>query len=93
MEVFLALAYRDPCVGDWAHVDNVELAYTPTNLSYLNRIGALRRTALPHPGWHRPRQSQATRHMIHRYIAWQTSTPTTSESARSPTDIHCLTKH
>jgi hypothetical protein len=30
----------DPRVGDWAAANNVELAYTPTNASWLNRIEA-----------------------------------------------------
>jgi transposase len=31
---------KDRRVGQWAAVNNVELAYTPTNASYLNRIEA-----------------------------------------------------
>jgi hypothetical protein len=30
----------DPRVGGWAAANNVELAYTPTNASWLNRIEA-----------------------------------------------------
>ena len=30
----------DPRVGDWAAANNIELAYTPTNASWLNRIEA-----------------------------------------------------
>jgi hypothetical protein len=30
----------DPRVGAWAAANNVELAYTPTNASWLNRIEA-----------------------------------------------------
>ncbi|CAM5334983.1 hypothetical protein GCM10010266_65000 [Streptomyces griseomycini] len=38
-------AKKDTRVGDWAEADNVELAYAPTNSSWLNRIEA-RFTAL-----------------------------------------------
>jgi transposase len=31
---------KDTRVGDWAQVTNVELAYVPTNASWLNRIEA-----------------------------------------------------
>jgi len=31
---------RDARVGDWAKANNVEIAFTPTNLSWLNRIEA-----------------------------------------------------
>nr|WP_234319047.1 transposase [Streptomyces caelestis] len=31
---------KDSSVGDWAVANNVELAYTPTNSSWLNRIEA-----------------------------------------------------
>ena len=31
---------KDTRVGDWAAANNVELAYTPTNSSWLNRIEA-----------------------------------------------------
>jgi hypothetical protein len=31
---------RDTRVGDWAKANNVELAYVPTNASWLNRIEA-----------------------------------------------------
>jgi hypothetical protein len=30
----------DPRVGQWAQANNVELAYVPTNASWLNRIEA-----------------------------------------------------
>ena len=30
----------DTSVGDWAEANNVEIAYTPTNSSWLNRIEA-----------------------------------------------------
>jgi transposase len=59
-------------VADWAEVNNVEIAYTPTNSSYLNRIEAqftaLRYFALDgtdHPS-HKIQGS-----MIRRYIIWR----------------------
>ena len=62
----------DPRVGDWAAANNVELAYTPTNASWLNRIEAqftaLRYFTLDgtdHPS-HREQGS-----MIRRYIIWR----------------------
>jgi hypothetical protein len=62
----------DPRVGVWAAANNVELAYTPTNASWLNRIEAqfqaLRYFTLDgtdHPSHH----AQAS--MIRRYIAWR----------------------
>ncbi len=62
----------DSRVGDWAEVNNVEIAYTPTNSSWLNRIEAqftaLRYFALDgtdHPS-HREQAS-----MIRRYIIWR----------------------
>jgi transposase len=62
----------DPRVGGWAAANNIELAYTPTNASWLNRIEAqfqaLRYFTLDgtdHPSHH----AQAS--MIRRYIAWR----------------------
>ena len=62
----------DPRVGAWAAANNVELAYTPTYSSWLNRIEAqfqaLRYFALDgtdHPS-HREQAS-----MIRRYIIWR----------------------
>jgi transposase len=62
----------DTMVGDWAKANNVELAYTPTYSSWLNRIEAqfqaLRYFALDgtdHPS-HREQAS-----MIRRYIIWR----------------------
>jgi transposase len=62
----------DPRVGDWAAASNVELAYTPTNASWLNRIEA-QFAALGYftldgtdYGSH-PEQAS----MIRRYIAWR----------------------
>jgi transposase len=62
----------DTRVGDWAKANNVEIAYTPSNCSWLNRIEAqftaLRYFALDgtdHPS-HREQAS-----MIRRYIIWR----------------------
>ena len=63
---------EDPRVGQWAAANNVELAYTPTNASWLNRIEA-QFTALRHftlDGTdHSSHTEQAS--MIRRYIAWR----------------------
>jgi transposase len=63
---------RDARVGTWARANNVEIAYTPSNASWLNRIEAqftaLRYFALDgtdHPG----HKEQAS--MIRRYIIWR----------------------
>lgn len=46
-------------VADWAEANNIEIAYTPTNSSYLNRIEAqFHRPALLRPGRHRPPHPQ-----------------------------------
>ena len=54
----------DARVGKWAKANNVEIAYTPTNSSWLIRIrGAVHRVAVFHAGRDRPRQPQgAGRH-------------------------------
>ena len=63
---------RDQRVGAWAAANNVELAYTPTNSSWLNRIEAqftaLRYFALDGTD-HRTHQEQAS--MIRRYVIWR----------------------
>ncbi len=63
---------KDSRVGDWAAANNVELAYVPTNASYLNRIEchftALRYFALNGTD-HRSHEEQNS--MIRRYIAWR----------------------
>ena len=63
---------RDTRVGAWAAANNVELAYTPTNASYLNRIeghfAALRYFTLDGTD-HGSHAEQAS--MIRRYIAWR----------------------
>ena len=63
---------KDTRVGDWAAANNAEIAYTPTNCSWLNRVEAqftaLRYFALDgtdHPS-HREQAS-----MIRRYIIWR----------------------
>jgi hypothetical protein len=62
----------DPRVGDWAATNNVELAYTPTNASWLNRIEAqfttLRYFTLDGTD-HRSHREQAS--TIRRYLAWR----------------------
>lgn len=63
---------KDTRVGDWAAANNVELAYVPTNASWLNRIEAqfqaLRYFALDGTD-HRSHDEQNS--MIRRYIAWR----------------------
>jgi transposase len=63
---------RDARVGTWAAASNVEIAYTPTNSSWLNRIEAqftaLRYFALNGTD-HASHQEQAS--MIRRYIIWR----------------------
>jgi transposase len=63
---------RDGRVGAWASASNVEIAYTPTNSSWLNRIEA-QFTALRYftlDGTDHPsRKEQAS--MIRRYIIWR----------------------
>jgi transposase len=62
----------DRRVADWAAANNVELAYVPTNASWLNRIEAqfqaLRYFALDGTD-HTSHHQQAS--MIRRYIAWR----------------------
>ncbi len=63
---------KDQRVGNWAAANNVELAYVPTNASFLNRIEcqftALRYFALDGTD-HRSHEEQNS--MIRRYIAWR----------------------
>ncbi len=63
---------KDNRVGQWAEASNVEIAYTPTNSSYLNRIEAqftaLREFTLNGTD-HADHREQAS--MIRRYIAWR----------------------
>jgi transposase len=62
----------DSRVGDWASANNVELAYVPTNASWLNRIEAqfqaLRYFTLDGTD-HRSHEEQNS--MIRRYIIWR----------------------
>jgi transposase len=63
---------KDRRVGTWAQANNVEIAYTPTNSSWLNRIEAqftaLRYFALDGTD-HATHKEQAS--MIRRYIIWR----------------------
>jgi transposase len=63
---------KDKRVGGWAAASNVEIAYTPTNASWWNRIEAqftaLRYFALDGTD-HATHQEQAS--MIRRYIIWR----------------------
>lgn len=63
---------QDQRVGEWAQANNVELAYVPTNASWLNRIEAqftaLRYFALDGTD-HQTHQQQNS--MIRRYIRWR----------------------
>ena len=63
---------KDQRVGAWASANNAEIAYTPTNSSWLNRIEAqftaLRYFALDGTD-HTTHQEQAS--MIRRYIIWR----------------------
>ena len=63
---------KDQRVGNWAAENNVELAYVPTNASWLNRIEcqftALRFFTLDGTD-HRSHEEQNS--MIRRYIAWR----------------------
>ncbi|HEX4815142.1 MAG TPA: IS630 family transposase [Nonomuraea sp.] len=63
---------KDKRVGEWAEANNVEVAYTPTNSSYLNRIEAqftaLREFTLNGTD-HASHREQGS--MIRRYIAWR----------------------
>jgi transposase len=63
---------KDTRVGDWADANNIELAYVPTNASWLNRIEAqfqaLRYFTLDGTD-HRSHEEQNS--MIRRYIIWR----------------------
>jgi transposase len=63
---------KDKRAGQWASANNTEIAYTPTNSSWLNRVEAqftaLRYFALNGTG-HTSHQEQAS--MIRRYIIWR----------------------
>jgi transposase len=63
---------KDGRVGAWAAASNVEIAYTPTNSSWLNRIeaqfAALRYFAIDGTD-HASHQEQAS--MIRRYVIWR----------------------
>ena len=63
---------KDTRVGDWAKANNTEIAYTPSDCSWLNRIEAqytaLRNFALDGTD-HASHREQAS--MIRRYIIWR----------------------
>ncbi|MGF6896826.1 transposase [Nocardia sp. GAS34] len=63
---------KDSRVGDWASANNVEIAYTPTNSTWLNRVEAqftaLRYFALNGTD-HASHREQGS--MIRRYIIWR----------------------
>jgi transposase len=63
---------KDRRIGEWATTSNAEIAYTPTNSSWLNRVEAqftaLRYFALDGTD-HATHQEQAS--MIRRYIIWR----------------------
>jgi transposase len=63
---------KDKRVGQWAAANNAEIAYTPTNASWMNRVEAqftaLRYFALDGTD-HKSHQEQAS--MIRRYIIWR----------------------
>jgi transposase len=63
---------KDTRVGDWAAASNAEIAYTPTNASWMNRIEcqftALREFALNGTDFTTHREQGS---MIRRYIAWR----------------------
>jgi transposase len=64
---------KDNRVGAWAAANNVEIAYTPTNSSWLNRIPEAQFTALRYFALdgtdHASHKEQAS--MIRRYIIWR----------------------
>src|SRR6266702_2654472 len=63
---------KDNRVGQWAAASNVEIAYTPANSSWMNRLEcqftALREFALNGTGHATHREQNS---MIRRYIAWR----------------------
>jgi transposase len=63
---------KDQRVGDWAAANNLEMAYVPTNASWLNRIEcqftALRYFTLDGTDHHSHEEQNS---MIRRYIAWR----------------------
>jgi len=64
---------RDGRAGAWAAANNVEIAYTPTNSSWLNRVPEAQFTALRYFALdgtdHASHRQQAS--MIRRYIIWR----------------------
>jgi hypothetical protein len=82
-------------VGQWAAANNVEIAYTPTSSSWLNRIEAqftaLRYFALDGTD-HASHEEQAS--MIRRYIIWRNKPRLrqTPPASRCP-GKRCLKRH
>jgi DDE superfamily endonuclease len=77
----------DPRVGQWAAANNVDLAYVPTNASWLNRIEA-QFTALRYftlDGTDHPEQAS----MIRRYIAWRNRNAHDRRLGKSSTGQRC----
>ena len=89
---------KDRRVGTWARANNVEIAYTPTNSSWLNRLlfptflslppspshrGPVHSPAVLRAGRYRPSQPKEQASMIRRYIIWRPTMPKTNGSAGS----------
>jgi hypothetical protein len=85
----------DPRVGQWAQANNVELAYVPTNASWLKRIEApVHRAAVLRRGRHRPRQPRrAGQHdpPLHRLAEPQCPRPPPRPDRQQ--GKRCLTRH
>jgi len=84
-------ARKDARVGIWAKANNVEIAYTPTNSSWLNRNrGAIHRAALLRARRHRPRHPPRTgqhdppvHHLAQQPRLRRTTTPHRRQGKRS----------
>jgi hypothetical protein len=85
----------DPRVAEWAAANNVELASTPTNASWLNRIEAqFQALRYFHPGRHRSRQPPAAGQHdppLHRLAEPQRPRPPVPQNHRQ--GKYCLTRH
>jgi hypothetical protein len=84
----------DRRVADWAAVNNVELAYLPTNASWLNRIEAQFQAL----GYftldgtdHISHVEQAS--MIRRYMAWQNQRSQSATTRKRRLGEGCLMRH
>jgi len=61
---------KDKRVGQWAAASNAEIAYTPTNSSWMNRLPVHRAARVHLNGTdHATHREQGS--MIRRYIAWR----------------------